>query len=93
MLRIEIFPEDVRVDVRTTRPKDNKPIREFYEQAAYAYLGGKFPVQMKVSLEKDQQPYPAGIYSPDSSSYTINSFGSLELKKFGMTITPLEVEK
>ncbi|MBF4437895.1 hypothetical protein ERJ77_26120, partial [Vibrio anguillarum] len=52
MLKIEIFPEDVRVATRTTKPKDDKPGRDIYEQDAYAYIGGKFPVQMKLQLEK-----------------------------------------
>ncbi|HCG5238718.1 TPA: hypothetical protein NJZ22_003961 [Vibrio parahaemolyticus] len=33
--------------------KDDKASRTIYEQIAYAYLGGKFPVEMKLSLEKD----------------------------------------
>ncbi|EKF9234800.1 hypothetical protein O1B32_003687, partial [Vibrio cholerae] len=39
-----------------------------------------------------QPPYAAGIYTPHSSSYVINNFGGLELKKFGMVIEPLEPE-
>lgn len=91
MLKIEIFDDDVEIDVRTTRPKDNKPARTIYEQTAYVYLGGKFPVQMKLSMEEDQEPYGAGLYTPDSESYVVNGFGGLELKKFGMKIKPLEV--
>ncbi|CAM3254329.1 MULTISPECIES: single-stranded DNA-binding protein [Vibrio] len=93
MLKIEIFPEDVKVATRTTKPKDDKPGRDIYEQDAYAYIGGKFPVQMKLQLEKGQQPYAAGLYTPHSSSYAINNFGSLELKRFGQIIEPLEVER
>lgn len=92
MLKIEVFPENVSVITRTTQPKDDKPGREIFEQEAYAYLGGKFPVQMKLQLEKGQPPYAAGIYTPHSSSYVINNFGGLELKKFGMVIEPLEPE-
>ena len=47
MLKIEIFPEDVRVATRTTKPKDDKPGRDIYEQDAYAYIGGKFPVHLR----------------------------------------------
>ncbi|MBY7781096.1 single-stranded DNA-binding protein [Vibrio furnissii] len=92
MLKIEVFPENVSVITRTIKPKDDKPGREIFEQEAYAYLGGKFPVQMKLQLEKGQQPYSAGVYTPHSSSYVINNFGGLELKKFGMIIEPLEVD-
>lgn len=90
MIKIEVFPEDVRVITRTTKPKDGRPSRTIYEQVAYAYLGGKFPVQMKLSLDKDQEPYPEGLYTPDSGSYVVNNYGGLELRKFGMTIKPLE---
>ncbi len=92
MLKIEIFPEDAQVITRTIKPKDDKPGREIYEQIAYAYLGGKFPVQMKLMLEKDQEPYATGIYTPHSSSYTVNNFGGLELKRFGQIIEPLEID-
>ncbi|ELA7319209.1 hypothetical protein Q9X98_000713 [Vibrio parahaemolyticus] len=92
MLKIEIFQEDVRVSTRTTKPKDDKPGRDIYEQDAYAYLGGKFPVQMKLQLEKDQIPYGAGLYTVHSSSFVVNNFGALELKRFGQIIAPLEAE-
>lgn len=92
MLKIEIFEEDVRVDVRTTKPKDDKPARKIYEQIAYVHLGGKFPTQMKLSLDEEQQPYPAGMYTVDSSSYVVNNFGSLELKRFGLSVVALEPE-
>ncbi|AIL70632.1 single-stranded DNA-binding protein [Vibrio vulnificus] len=92
MIKIEIFSEDVRINTRTTKAKDDKPSREIYEQDAYVYLGGKFPVQMKLQLEKGQEPYAAGLYTPHSSSYLVNNFGGLELKKFGMIIEPLEAE-
>lgn len=91
MIKIEIFAEDVRVNTRKTKAKDDKPSRDIYEQDAYVYLGGKFPVQMKLQLEKDQEPYAAGLYTPHSSSYIVNNFGGLELKKFGMLIEPMEV--
>ncbi|HGE6134700.1 TPA: single-stranded DNA-binding protein, partial [Vibrio cholerae] len=56
MIKIEIFQEDVKVITRTTKAKDDKPARDIYEQTAYVYLGGKFPVQMKLQLEKGQEP-------------------------------------
>ncbi|TXX54626.1 G5P family DNA-binding protein, partial [Vibrio cholerae] len=53
--------------------------------------GGKFPVEMKLGLEEGQPPYAAGLYTPHSSSYVVNAFGGLELKKYGLTIEPLEL--
>lgn len=66
--------------------------RFIYEQTAYAYLGGKFPVEMKVSLEKDETAYQAGVYTVDNSSYIVNNFGKLELKKYGLKLTQTEAE-
>ncbi|EGQ9187738.1 hypothetical protein O1C43_003677 [Vibrio cholerae] len=93
MLKIEVFKENERVETRTIKGKEDKPSRVIYEQTAYVYLGGKFPVEMKLGLEEGQPPYAAGLYTPHSSSYVVNTFGGLELKKFGMLIEPLEVEQ
>lgn len=92
MLKIEVFPEDEKFITRTIQGKDGKPPRNIYEQTAYAYLGGKFPVQMKLSLDEGQPPYVAGTYSVHSSSYLVNNFGGLELKKYGLLIEPLELD-
>ncbi|MDN3610039.1 G5P family DNA-binding protein [Vibrio ostreicida] len=92
MLKIEIFPEDSQFQTRTIPGKDGKAPRTIYEQTAYAYLGGKFPVQMKLSLEEGQPPYAAGDYTVHSSSFVVNNFGGLELKRFGMIIEPLEFD-
>ncbi|EGQ9069158.1 G5P family DNA-binding protein [Vibrio parahaemolyticus] len=90
MLKIEVFPEDERTSVRTIPGKDGKPPRNIYEQTAYAYLGGKFPVEMKLSLEEGQPPHASGDYTVHSSSFTVNNFGGLELKRFGLLLEPLE---
>lgn len=92
MLKIEIFPEDVKTTTRTIKGKDGKPDRSLHEQEAYAYLGGKFPTLMKLSIEEGQHPYVAGIYTVHSSSFIVNNFGSLELKRFGMLIEPVELD-
>ncbi len=88
MLKIEVFKENEVVDIRTIPSRDDKPARTIYEQVAYAHLGGKFPVEMKISLEKDQVPYAPGLYTMHSSSFTVNNFGNLELKKYGKILEP-----
>ncbi|MEX3070900.1 single-stranded DNA-binding protein [Vibrio alginolyticus] len=80
------------METRIIPGKDDKPSRTIYEQIAYAYLGGKFPVEMKLSLQKDESMYRAGTYTVDSSSFVINSYGKLELKKYGMKLTQIGVE-
>lgn len=92
MLKIEIFPEDVKTTTRNIKGKDGKPDRALYEQEGYAYLGGKFPTLMKLSIEEGQPPYVAGIYTVHSSSFVVNNFGGLELKRFGLLIEPLEID-
>ncbi|EJV9415971.1 hypothetical protein D8T51_22930 [Vibrio vulnificus] len=92
MLKIEVFKENECIETRTIKGKDDKPDRVIYEQTAYVYLGGKFPVEMKLSLKEGQPPYAPGIYTPHSSSYVVNNFGGLELKKYGLTIEAVEIE-
>lgn len=89
MLQIEVFPEDTVLIERSIKANGDKPAKTFYEQVAYAYLGGKFPVQIKLPMESGQEPYAAGLYTPHSSSYVVNNFGGLELKRFGQIIQPL----
>ncbi|CAH8186285.1 single-stranded DNA-binding protein [Vibrio aestuarianus] len=90
MLKIEIFKENENLQIRTIPGKDGKQPRTIYEQTAYAYLGGKFPVEMKLNLEEGQPPHVAGFYTVHSSSFVINNFGGLELKRFGLLLTSLE---
>ncbi len=73
MLKIEIFKEDASINTRTIAPKDGKPGRTIYEQTAYAYLGGKFPVEMKLQLDEGQPAYVAGHYTIHPSSFAINT--------------------
>ncbi|MGR5413063.1 single-stranded DNA-binding protein [Vibrio astriarenae] len=89
MLKIEIFPENETVDVRTIPAKEDKPSRKIFEQIAYAYLGGKFPVEMKISLNQGDEAYPQGIYTVDQSSYLVNNFGGIELKRYGLKLIPM----
>lgn len=92
MLTIEVFEDDVKTNNRTMPGKDGKPPRTIHEQDAYAYLGGKFPTLMKLQIEEGQPPYVAGKYTVHSSSFIVNNFGSLELKRFGLMIQPLELD-
>ncbi|OOF18870.1 hypothetical protein BZJ17_15855 [Salinivibrio sp. IB574] len=63
MLKIEIFEEDERILTRNIPAKDDRPAREIREQIAYAHLGGKFPVEMKLQIEEGQPHYAAGLYT------------------------------
>ena len=89
MLKIEIFPEHEQIETRIIPAKDGKPERTLYQQVAYAYLGGKFPVEMKLGLDKDETVYASGVYTVDPSSFIVNQYGSLELKRFGLKLERL----
>ncbi|MEH0691042.1 hypothetical protein H4F17_18600 [Vibrio cholerae] len=89
MLKIEIFPENAQIESRIIPAKEDKPSRTMYEQIAYAHLGGKFPVEMKLQLEQGQPAYVAGQYAIHPSSFVINQYGALELKRFGFLIVPI----
>ncbi|MBF9000482.1 single-stranded DNA-binding protein [Vibrio nitrifigilis] len=84
-----MFPENVNVETRNIPAKDNRPARVICEQVAYVHLGGKFPVEMKLQLEQNQPAYTAGTYGVHPSSFSVNQFGGLELKRFGLVIESL----
>ncbi|SON52710.1 single-stranded DNA-binding protein [Vibrio tapetis] len=92
MLKIEIFKEDIKSTPRTMPGKDGKPPRTIYEQDAYVFLEGRFPTLTKVQLEEGQPPYQAGLYTFHASSYIVNHFNTVELKKYGKMIVPMEPE-
>ncbi|ELA9875960.1 G5P family DNA-binding protein [Vibrio parahaemolyticus] len=92
MLKIQIFEENETIEMRTIPAKEEKPARTIYEQIAYVHLGGKFPVEMKLSLEKGQVPYAPGFYTLHPSSFVVNQYGALELKRFGQVFSSLEPE-
>jgi hypothetical protein len=88
MLKIEVFQDDVKANSRTMPPKDGKAGRTFYEQTAYVHLGDKFPVKMTLQVENPVSVYPAGQYEVAPNSFTVNNFGGLELKRFGLVLVP-----
>ncbi|WP_087016516.1 single-stranded DNA-binding protein [Thaumasiovibrio subtropicus] len=92
MLKIEIFQDDVKINTRISPGKEGKPPRTIREQDAYAHISGRFPTLMKLQVEEGQPPYEAGVYTVHSSSFVVNNFGALELKRFGQMIEPLELE-
>ena len=92
MLKIEVFKEDVKLVSRVMPGKDGKPSRTIYEQDAYVYLEGRFPTLIKLQLDEGQPPYDVGFYTFNSTSYTVNNYGGVELKKYGKVIEPLGAE-
>ncbi len=70
---VEMQFEIMTMELPTNLPgKDGKQARTIREQIGYVYLGGKFPVEMKLSLQDDRSAYKSGNYELDSSSFTVN---------------------
>ncbi|WP_187377632.1 single-stranded DNA-binding protein [Vibrio mimicus] len=63
MLKIEVFKDNKRVETRAIKGKEDKTSRVIYEQTAYVYLGGKFPVEMKIGLDEGCYHIQSGLYS------------------------------
>lgn len=53
----------------------------FNEQEAAYDDGSDFPARFKVPLADGQGPYPVGEYIVDPNGFTVNRYGSLELKR------------
>lgn len=62
------------------------------EQEAWAYTCGRdgkpypYPVRINITLNDDQQPYPAGAYTISPASFYANRFNNLEI---GLILQPI----
>jgi hypothetical protein len=66
-----------------------KTIKEntFYEQKAYADMGGAFPVEFKLPLNSPVEANPIGSdYELDPASFKINQYGNLEIDRFNIKL-------
>ncbi|MEZ8904841.1 single-stranded DNA-binding protein [Vibrio sp. 10N.247.310.34] len=90
MLVIEITPEDVRTITRTIPARGENPARVLHEQPALFRLGGRSIIESRISHDSPEDKLPAGLYTLDGSSYQLNNYGSVELKKgYQQTIVTL----
>ncbi|EIT7028600.1 hypothetical protein L2593_004142 [Vibrio vulnificus] len=80
-LVIEIFADNVQVDERTIPAKGDRAEMTLYSQVAFAHLGGRFPVEFSISLEKGQVPYATGKYYLDASSFKVGDYGRLAFER------------
>lgn len=69
--------------------KGDRPERTVYEQKAYIYTGGVFPVEFKITHDDFNDAYAVGDYTLATSSFKVNQYGQLELDRFGMSLVPL----
>jgi hypothetical protein len=82
MIKIEIESGDTKdlFELTGVSSKTNKPYH-IRRQTAYAFTVGpdgkpsKYPKQIGLYLEKDQAPYPAGLYTLHPSSLDVRDEG------------------
>ena len=88
-LVIEIFPDNVVVDKRELPPRGERGAMTLCSQVAFAHLGGRFPVEMSLSLQEGDAPYPAGKYFLDASSFEVGQYDRLGFAR-NLVLIPIE---
>ncbi|NOH73426.1 hypothetical protein F0225_19130 [Vibrio pectenicida] len=90
MLVIEVAPEDVKTETRIIPASGERPPRTVHDQTVLFRLGGRSIIESRLSHDSPDLKLAAGIYTLDGSSYQINNYGGVELKKgYLQTIIPL----
>lgn len=77
MIKVEIKPSQVKLDMRSGISQKTQKPYTLYEQNAYIYLGAEYPSLFRLTLNEGQQPYPAGFYELHESSLMIGSYSRL----------------
>ncbi len=90
-MKIEIF--DSHVEQRQVGGRDGHPPRIFYDQEAYAHLGGRFPSQFRLSHREFKNIYKPGQYKLAASSYRIGRYGDIELNPYELKLVPLNMDE
>ncbi|MGX2951485.1 single-stranded DNA-binding protein [Ursidibacter arcticus] len=78
LLKVQIFPT-ARIDERSG--KSEKTGKDWFirTQEAYIDLGGQYPVQIKIPLQKDQVPYGSGHYVIHPKSFKTSAYFDLQV--------------
>ncbi|EBF9201965.1 DNA-binding protein [Salmonella enterica] len=80
MIKIEIKPSQVSIDVRTGKTDKGKEWKS-PEQKGYIYLGGDYPELFVFPLAEGQPPYEAGFYELTDQCLAVGSFHKLTTSK------------
>lgn len=88
-LIIEIFPDNVVVNKRELPPRGERGAMTLCSQVAFAHLGGRFPVEMSLSLQEGDAPYPAGKYYLDASSFEVGQYDRLGFAR-NLVLIPID---
>lgn len=91
MIKIEIKPSQVSIDVRTGKTDKGKEWKS-PEQKGYIYLGGDYPELFVFPLAEGQPPYEAGFYELTDQCLAVGSFHKLTTSK-AFVLRPLQSTK
>lgn len=79
MISIEVKSTETSQKAGTSK-KSGKGY-SFKEQSAWAHLPGKpYPVEVKLTLNDNEQPHAPGVYKLGADSLYVDGFGSLAVK-------------
>jgi len=81
-MKIEITDDTVNTQTGKSRDGKDYMIRS---QHGYIDLGKTYPVEITISLESEQRPYPKGVYALDmASSLYVGKYGRLTLGRLNL---------
>jgi hypothetical protein len=81
MIKIEITPDQAKVNTRSGVSKATGQPFTINEQEAYIYLGSRYPQRFTFNLDSGVPAYSAGIYELDASSLFVGDFSKLRIGK------------
>ena len=87
-MKIEIIKGHDSPTLNKFKTKAGKDM-ELYEQKAYMFSGGAFPVEFKISHEKLSDALPVGQYQICPTSFETNNFGGISLSQYNTKFIPL----
>lgn len=90
MLEIELNTNDCQIQTRQVTIKETGEQRTIHEQQAYFHTGGAYPVPFKLSIRNASEAYPSGKYTLHPSSFRVNKFGTLELNRYEIRLSPIK---
>lgn len=82
-LKVVFEESDSHARIRPFTSKKDGKTYEFTEQTCYVYgvdkdgIADRHPYKTKITLGKDQQPYPPGDYVVHPSSIRLTNFGQM----------------
>lgn len=72
---------------------NEKADRFFHTQRAAVFVGGEYPLVVKVTVQSADKGYPAGEYTVDPASFRVGRYGGLEIDPYGFRLIPESAAK